>query len=119
MSTKNMVFKNSNYLILLFCFLSFSISFSQIDKSKEVNDKKFKGTTLSSQKQGDYLEESKYLIKTNDTITFLYNNENIAKIISIKNETEGITDDQFHYYANKINPKFSFHSKLNNRNTTI
>ncbi|WP_211161602.1 hypothetical protein [Flavobacterium solisilvae] len=119
MGAKKTGFESSKYLILFFCFLSFSISYSQIDISKDANDKKFKGSILSSQKQGDYLEESKIPNKKNDTITFLYNNENIAKLISIKNEKEGITNDQFHKYASEINPKFHFHSKLENRNATI
>lgn len=119
MSTKTPDFKNLKYLILLFCFLSFSISYSQLDISKEANDKKFKGSILSSNKQGDYLEESKKLNEKTDTITFLYNNENIAKLVSIKNEMEGIANDQFHKYAGKINPKFRFHSKLENRNAII
>src|SRR5690606_11601975 len=101
-------------LILLFFLLSFSISYSQIDVSKELNNKKFKGNTLSSKQQGEYLEESKILFKKNDTITFLYN-QNIAKAISIKNEQEGISNDDFHKYAIKINPKFRFYSKLENR----
>ena len=119
MNAKNTRFNKSNYLILLFFFLSFSVSYSQIDISKEVNDKKFKGNTLSSKKQGDYIEESKIPIKKTDTITFLYNNQNIAKAISIKNETEGINNDNFHKYASEINPKFRFYSKLENRKSTV
>ncbi|MBG6110195.1 hypothetical protein H4V97_000126 [Flavobacterium sp. CG_23.5] len=119
MSKKNIGFENLNYSIILFCFFSFSTLYSQINFSREVIDKKYKGRILSSQKQGEFLEESKILNKKTDTITFVFDDKNIAKLITIKNQTARITDDKFHKYASEINPKFRFHSKLENTNTTI
>lgn len=122
MNVKNNRYCKFNYLTLLFflvlVLLSFSVSYSQIDASKELNNKKFKGNTLSSKQQGDYIEESKILIKKNDTITFLYN-QNIAKAISIKNELKGISNDDFHKYVIKVNPKFRYYSKIENRKSTV
>ena len=119
MNAKYIKFNKINYLFLLYLLLSFSVSYSQIDINKETNNKKFKGINLSSKQQGDYAEESKILIKKNDTITFLYNYQNIAKFISIKNEHKGISNDDFHKYAVEINPKFRFYSKLETRKSTV
>lgn len=118
MNAKNTRFTKLNCLTILLFQLSFSVSYSQIDVSKELNNKKFKGNTLSSKQQGDYIEESKLLIKKNDTITFLYN-QNIAKAISIKNELKGISTNDFHKYAIEVNPKFRFNSKIENRKSTV
>lgn len=119
MNRKNIGSKNLNLLILLFCFLSFSSLYSQIDVSKEIIDKNYPEKLLSSQKGGDYFEETKILTNKTDTITFLFDSQNISKLIIVKNKTEGISNGQFHKYASEIDPQFKFHSKQENKDKTV
>ena len=100
-------------LIIFVCFVfNFTSLFAQLDKSKNSIHKYYKSESIFSEKQGDYLVESKKIIKTNDTITFWLDATNHVKKISIKNKATGINNDQFHRYAIALNPNFTFHSLI-------
>lgn len=100
-------------LIIFACFVfNFTSLFAQLDKSKNSTHKYYESESIFSEKQGEYLVESKKIIKTNDTITFWLDATNHVKKISIKNKTTGINNDQFHRYAIALNPNFIFHSLI-------
>jgi hypothetical protein len=102
-----------NKLIIFACFVfNFTSLFAQLDKSKNSSYKYYKSESIFSEKQGEYLVESKKITKTNDTITFWLDATNRVKKISIKNKATGINNDQFHRYAGTLNPTFTSHSLI-------
>ncbi|WP_374541920.1 hypothetical protein [Flavobacterium sp.] len=119
MKNQSTGFKVLQYLIIAFCVLSFSNMFSQIDESKQKNEKKHHGTLISISKYDDYDAEMKVLKNKTDSITFLYDSQNIAKLISIKNKKSGISNSDFHKYAAENNPKFRFESKMENNKSIV
>lgn len=114
MGNQNKKFTTLQYLIIIFCVLTVSNMFSQIDESKQTNEKKYLGTLIYNDKEEDYEVEMKILKSKTDTIIFLYDSLNVAKLISIKNKKTGINKKDFHKYAAEINPKFRYASKLEN-----
>lgn len=112
-------FKIFKSLITCLFVLSFSALFSQVDESKQTNEKRHDDILMSSDKQDAYTAEVKVLKNKTDSITYLYDSQNIAKLISIKNKSAGISNAQFHKYAQKYNPTFRFDSKLENENSIV
>jgi len=98
--------------LIILIFLSSNFVFSQLDKTKEVNDSKLLSTNLSPIKIGGFREEIKLYKKSLDTIKIWYNNQNLAKLITISNSKNGIDSNYFHNLSSYLNIGFNLTNSL-------
>lgn len=99
--------------ISILFLLSINFTFSQLDEPKVVIDSKLISTNVIPKMKGNYREEIKLSNKTLDTIKIFYNEQNIAKFISVTNHNSGFNTDSFHRLATHLNIGFHLTNSLN------
>jgi hypothetical protein len=99
--------------ISILFLLSINFTFSQLDEPKVVIDSKLISTNVIPKMKGNYREEIKLSNKTLDTIQIFYNEQNIAKFISVTNHNSGFNTDSFHRLATHLNIGFHLTNTLN------
>ena len=99
--------------ISILFLLSINFTFSQLDEPKVVIDSKLISTNIIPKMKGNYREEIKLSNKTLDTIKIFYNEQNIAKFISVTNHNSGFNTDSFHRLATHLNIGFHLTNSLN------
>jgi hypothetical protein len=92
--------------IIIFLLLSINFGFSQLDEKKNVIDSRLISTNILPNKIGNYREEIKLSNKSFDTIKIFYNEQNIAKFISVINKKSGFNNDSFHRLSSHLNIGF-------------
>lgn len=99
--------------------LNISSIFAQLNNDKKTNLHNYNSNIIYSEKQGNNLIESIIVKKSNDTITFWFDDSNSTKQIAIKNDLNKINNYQFHKYASKLNPTFKFHTLIEKKSKNI
>jgi hypothetical protein len=92
--------------IIILLLLSINFGFSQLDEKKNVIDSRLISTNILPNKIGNYREEIKLSNKSFDTIKIFYNEQNIAKFISVINKKSGFNNDSFHQLSSHLNIGF-------------
>jgi hypothetical protein len=92
--------------IIILLLLSINFGFSQLDEKKNVIDSRLISTNILPNKIGNYSEEIKLSNKSFDTIKIFYNEQNIAKFISVINKKSGFNNDSFHQLSSHLNIGF-------------
>ncbi len=92
--------------IIILLLLSINFGFSQLDEKKNVIDSRLISTNILPNKIGNYSEEIKLSNKSFDTIKIFYNEQNIAKLMSVINKKSGFNNDSCHQLSSHLNIGF-------------
>lgn len=102
-------------LFLILIFVS-NYGFSQLDENKKIIDSRLISTNVSPKFIDGYKEEVKLSNKTFDTIKILYNEQDLAKLISVCNKKSGIDNNYFHKLSSHFNIGFKLTNSININN---
>ena len=91
---------------IILLLLSINFGFSQLDETKGLIDSRLISTNAIPKILGNFREEIKLSNKSFDTIKIFYNEQNIAKFISVINKKSGFNNDSFHRLSSHLNIGF-------------